>query len=113
MTAKIRNKGPEATWRDADWSEQLLADDRTLHRAIATLPDPAEAALELTRDERRALTAAMMGKDGCYAHHADAAILRPLGLCDCSSDRQRGRMLTAWGMALRRAVIAQTTGKGQ
>lgn len=108
MTAMPISEGPEA-----NWDVQLLAYDRKLQQTLASLSDPADAALELTSDVCRALTAAMMGKDGCYAHHADATILRPLGLCDCSSDRQRGRMLTAWGMALRRAVIAQTTGKGQ
>lgn len=88
-----------------NWDEQQRAYDRALHQYLADLPDPATFAAALPQDIREALAAASHRPEGYYAHPTDVALLRPLGLCDCSSDRHRGRLLTVFGMKVRRAIL--------
>lgn len=88
-----------------DWGEQQRAYDRALHQFIADLPRPEDMARALPQNVREALMLAIMRPEGCYAAPQDIALLRPLGLCDCSTDRHRGRMLTVFGMQVRRAIL--------
>ncbi|ABD25066.1 hypothetical protein Saro_0619 [Novosphingobium aromaticivorans DSM 12444] len=96
--------------RVVDWGEQQRAYDRALRQHLADVPDPEEYAICLPQDVRCALAAAVMRHEGCYAYPQDIALLRPLGLCDFSSDRHRGRLLTAFGMQVRKAVLAMMMG---
>ncbi|MDP3550648.1 MAG: hypothetical protein Q8R81_09645 [Novosphingobium sp.] len=92
--------------RIVDWGHQQRAYDRALRQHLAEIPDPAMYARSLPEDVRHALATAVMRPDGCLAAATDIGILRPLGLCDFSSDPRIGRMLTAFGIAVRRAVLA-------
>lgn len=87
------------------WSEQTSAYDRALQQHLADIPDPAMFAATLPHDIVAALANATRRPEGFYVHPTDVAQLRRLGLCDCSSDRHRGRLLTVFGMKVRRAII--------
>lgn len=86
------------------------AEARALRQYLADLPDPAAYARYLPEDVRAALAAAQRRDDGYYAFPQDIALLRPWGLCDFSSDPRRGRMLTAFGIQVRKVLIAMLEG---
>jgi len=88
-----------------NWNEQTSAYDRAMQQHLAEVPDPAMFAASLPQDIIAALANATQRPEGYYAHPTDVAQLRRLGLCDCSSDRHRGRLLTVFGMKVRRAIL--------
>lgn len=96
---------PALTAYEAMWEPTHRAFNRALRQHLADLPDPTTFAASLPQDIVAALAHATRSPEGYYAHPTDVAQLRPLGLCDCSSDRQRGRLLTVFGMQVRRAIL--------
>lgn len=83
------------------WLDQAGRD--AMRHMAQDLPDPADYARWLSEMASVALLRARVGPDGWYVRPDDAALLRPLGLCEAGTSRER-YYLGNYGTAVLKAL---------